>query len=482
MLLRRLAFTLLLSIPGFATDCQTDCESHFDGPWQVYDLNRCQAEREIACKTGLTNCDTFKAPIWDAGYAFAIKVVENRSKENRWPSNPTQCHETVATVFLKGGKISTAYGAYEFATVVYESSMKAAIAAKAATLWVPAAVEGAKAMCHCACKHARYTNFNGPQSEGNPADLFAVSMTGSGGWSELWGKNTTESRNELFTKVSKAAGPRIHQQINSTFGSHQRNLGEVICSEGTFWATDFGGAAMTKCFNTVKERGWKNCIFRVSGLPAGDPEVSDWYFASVRRGQRWWVRTGPIELKDQVVAEAVHKVGGQFDEKKEGRFSTHRMTRTRAACSKPANVSDGLSVEDSMVLLSGGQGRDSFLRSSHILKEKHPGYGGCIFDISDFEFGPVVPKNYPLPTYKTIQVTFKNSTGSTVNFRLNGGGGLNVGLGGGLTSSYTMTVDKGILPVIQITQPNGQKLSFTVLDGGSYQIINRDGRLENAYN
>jgi hypothetical protein len=80
-----------------------------------------------------------------------------------------------------------------------------------------------------------------------------------------------------------------------------------------------------------------------------------------------------------------------------------------------------------------------------------------------------------------IKVTFKNLTRYDVAFFLNGGTGLSTKLDVGLTQGYNMVVDPGVQPIVGIYQLNGQRLNFTVSDGGSYAFITQNGKIINSF-
>jgi|HubBroStandDraft_6_1064221.scaffolds.fasta_scaffold634108_1 hypothetical protein len=101
------------------------------------------------------------------------------------------------------------------------------------------------------------------------------------------------------------------------------------------------------------------------------------------------------------------------------------------------------------------------------------------------KFVPYIGVKRPHPSgggsVSYIKVTFKNLTHYDVAFFLNGGAGLNTRLNAGLSQSFNMVVDPGVQPIVGIYQLNGQRLNFTVSDGGSYAFIVQNGNIVNSF-
>lgn len=368
----------------FATDCNTNCEGHFNQWYQSPDLLRCQAEREIACKTGLTNCDTFRVPVFAEGYYAAIETVQLANKKTGWPKDANDCHSAMDNVATAGSAVS----AGKFAYTAYQIGIKAASAAAVAGVWTAAAVEGAKALVHCACKHARYEDKdeNAPQA-GPTNDRYQVSMFNNG-WSLWRGPNNPGNRQTLYQKTLSGVGGSYKRKVSTTFSSQARTLTEVVCNEGTFWKIGQGEKSSAEAADEMRTRHWTQCLFRTINYAGNEPDVSDRWFASVSKGYAWGLRTGPTKEKERVFQEAVNKVGGTWDSRKQGRFSTHRPTRTHVSCeARPQTISPGLQSSDSVLFITAGTGYESVRRAIDTVEKKYRDYR-CLFDVSDVGFGP----------------------------------------------------------------------------------------------
>jgi hypothetical protein len=81
----------------------------------------------------------------------------------------------------------------------------------------------------------------------------------------------------------------------------------------------------------------------------------------------------------------------------------------------------------------------------------------------------------------TIKVRFTNKTDLTVRFFLNGGAGLEARLAPGASQGYNVVVDAGVQPIVGIYQTTGERLDFTLEDGGNYEFRVIDGKIRNAY-
>jgi hypothetical protein len=81
----------------------------------------------------------------------------------------------------------------------------------------------------------------------------------------------------------------------------------------------------------------------------------------------------------------------------------------------------------------------------------------------------------------TIKVRFTNKTDLEVRFFLNGGRGLMTRLAPGASQAYNVVVDDGVQPIVGIYQTTGERLNFTLEDGGDYEFRIIDGKIRNAY-
>lgn len=81
----------------------------------------------------------------------------------------------------------------------------------------------------------------------------------------------------------------------------------------------------------------------------------------------------------------------------------------------------------------------------------------------------------------TIEVTFTNHSGYEVAFFLNGGEGMEGRIKDKASTTYTMTVDKGVAPEIKIHQVKGPDQVFSVKDKGRYVLKMEDGKIVNSY-
>lgn len=379
-----LTILLLFAGSGWATDCNADCESHFDKWYQGPDLTRCQAEREIACKTKLTTCDIWRYnPQTTTFYYAAIEGINLSNRKTGWPMTANDCHAAADL----GSTAASAAGGAKFLYQVWQTGLKASEILSEATVVSAAVSEMVKSFVHCACTHAKYVKVEEEAAEeGN--DKFFVSMFNDK-WTLWRGANNVQNRKALLDKAISEVGGTYKKRIRGSFSSHKRTLTEAICHENTYWAIDTGEASQHKAFTEAKSKGWKQCLFRTRNFPQGEPKVSDRFFCSVaRKDGAWWMKTGSIAEKEEVIAEAKAKLGGKYDTIRTGRFSSGRSTSTFASCSKKPEVSGDLLIQDSVIFLNSGFGYRSIDRALEIVKRKYSGQS-CFFDTNDVDFGPI---------------------------------------------------------------------------------------------
>lgn len=143
-----LALVLQLNISN-ATDCNANCEKHFSSWYQKPDLIRCQAEREIACKTGIEACDLLIASPERIQGTAIIQMLHNKK------NIPQDVHECYKAIDIASG-IETAIGlpdttvqAFDFIKSLFSSTASTASSFDPTLLIIK---ETAKQLARCSCK------------------------------------------------------------------------------------------------------------------------------------------------------------------------------------------------------------------------------------------------------------------------------------------------------------------------------------------
>lgn len=131
--------TILASGVSYATDCNSNCERHFDKYYQKPDLSRCQAEREAACRWGIEHCDLYEN---DSGTQKITAIIQSVHDIKNDPRDVQQCYR-----YIDGGSLVQTLG--EKAYLVYK------IANGIATNFNPYSIlakEVTKQILRCSCK------------------------------------------------------------------------------------------------------------------------------------------------------------------------------------------------------------------------------------------------------------------------------------------------------------------------------------------
>ena len=87
----------------------------------------------------------------------------------------------------------------------------------------------------------------------------------------------------------------------------------------------------------------------------------------------------------------------------------------------------------------------------------------------------------PNPSTSQIVVRFRNDTGGSVGFFLNGGSGLTTSLAPGASRSFNVVVNQGIQPAVTIFQSGGGGLSFSISQNGQYVFKVDRGQIKNFF-
>lgn len=380
-----MAISIGRSPVALATDADTDCEGHFDKWYQEPDLLRCQAERELARQTGITNCDVFRLPVLDQLYNGAQTTIEVANMTDEWPRTASDCHAMIDGIATGGA----ALGGLTFAKKVYDIGLKAAAkgAVSVSSLAQAGAVEVAKSFAHCACKHATYLDPDRPRTTHG---MYQISVIGKDNYSLWRGANNESNRNELKSKASDGVDNKILKSVVSTFAVDRRTLTEAICKEGSIWEVDKGGESSRKAFARTKEKGWTQCLFRTVNWVRNEPPVlNDRTFTSVTKDYRWALRTGAKDKADEVQDKAIKAVGGSYDHRRRGYFTSTRPTRTYYTCEQRSESSGDLSTTESLIGVAGGLGYESVKKAIETAEKDYGTSAWCRFDINDVGFGPV---------------------------------------------------------------------------------------------
>ena len=149
-----LAFSIFLFVSiSHATDCDSNCEKHFDKWYQKPDLLRCQAEREAACRWGIEHCDFHPKKL-----NLAVHIIQYAHNEWNTPSDVHQCYKQIDNGSLIHSVGEKGYELYQLAEGASSKFNPYAILVK----------EMVKQVLRCACKDVRWdANFdkNIPNSE-----------------------------------------------------------------------------------------------------------------------------------------------------------------------------------------------------------------------------------------------------------------------------------------------------------------------------
>lgn len=373
-----------------ATDCKANCEKHYSKLWQTAELSRCQTEREIACRYGITNCDTFKVPLLREGYNAVRLTIQKMNEETGWPKDPNECHQNAGylTATHSISEADPSVKNWKYLKPLLDSATRVANSASNYGLWTVAAKEGAKAVINCGCKEASYRYKHSADSDTMPGeDYFIVSMVNDDTFSMYRGDNNLANRRALTKRAKDGVGRSSERVLTSTISKSMRTVTEVLCNEGSTWKTGTGTASIEGMLDKVNQLNWSGCLFRSSNFAGREPNVKDRYYVSVVNGNRWGMKTGAASDKDAVLQGAIQNAGGDYDRKFSGYFSTYRPTRTILTCEDVTKEDGGVEISGGFRSLFGGVGYESVRKA--IKAAENSKSVKCRFEVSDADFGPV---------------------------------------------------------------------------------------------
>jgi hypothetical protein len=371
---------LLAPISLRATDCKTDCEGHFDQWYQAPDLARCQAEREVACKTGVTTCDIWNYnPATIGLYQTAILAVETANRNTSWPATANDCHSIVDL----GQKASSTMGAAKFAIQVWETGFKAAQILNEASVLGAVVAEGVKSFAHCACTNAKYET---PEEHKAENDRYSVSIF-NGRWTVWRGANSEQSRKNLLQNALNDVGGKYESRFTSVYGSGVRTLTEGLCDEGSYWVASRGEESSKMAAEELKNRGWGHCLFRTRNFAAQSPTgLNDIYYISLgRRDGKWALRWADSSDKANAKQIAETTMGGSWDTAESAFFSSTRPTLTYLTCTDVPKTVDGVTSQASSIQSFAGYGLRSLSKAFE--KASSVPNSTCTFQTRDAGFG-----------------------------------------------------------------------------------------------
>ncbi len=399
----RVLVCLFLSLSAWvptlqATDCNSDCRKNCTSSATVLGRTktwvdglchaRCISEKELACSTGFTSCDTWKVSGVSPYFYAAIKSIEEANRQEWRPHDEHDCQmgiDQLASAGTAGGAGSRLYTAYEY-------GVKAALAVNKATVISYLVTEGVKHFLHCACSSANYVEAGSGNSGTSPStpgrDTYYVSRMrkSDGKWAERQGK--APNRNTLLNEVNGIMNNRWEHSQSGYFDASQRTITEAECEEGhRFYIENGGTSSLTACFNDVKARGWTACLFRVRNTRYGvnNVPIADRYYSSMASSRGGWsLHHGPNSDAANIKQKTQNGVSGNISGEKSGRYSSSRRTITRTGCDISSSSSGGLTTSESVVYLTSGKGDGSLTKAFKIAQDK--GYSGCVFKVEDVGF------------------------------------------------------------------------------------------------
>ena len=147
-------FFVFLAQPSLATDCNTNCEKACTNKIKVGGLSReyldpackarCETEKAVSCRTGLTSCDTWRISYYQ--YFVAARQAVTYSSEQRLIKDVHDCHRLVDRAATGAGIASGIYNVWQYGLEAVKNISIAGFVVS----------EGVKHFAHCVCTESRY--------------------------------------------------------------------------------------------------------------------------------------------------------------------------------------------------------------------------------------------------------------------------------------------------------------------------------------
>jgi hypothetical protein len=343
------ALVVLMSAPAFATDCNTDCESHCtstDTWWSpllgqqvssVLDqgcMLECESRRKLACSTRIDQCNIWSSnPNLYTEYRAAVAIIE-RANRSGHPADKHECHRWLDLGANGAGAASAIRSAWQYGA-------DAALWLKNFSMAGLVVAEGTKHFMHCACSAANYREVGGNGDGGGAAnnDMINVSARrADGAWWNQSGR--TSERAQIFEVVRSKLGSYSKAEV-SYFASTQPTTVHAICGEASLWRTDTGQATVINVTQFAVANDLKYCLVRVvNGIDTGGvfdrASVSLW-----RNNGAWGWFTGAKDQEESMRQQAQQFLDGPAEGVKIGYYSSRRGTATRYSCDVGTTTTDG---------------------------------------------------------------------------------------------------------------------------------------------